>query len=169
MLCWTSLQRLHNGVWPLQMRAAAAPPPAFEALLLPQHAPSRSLKDTLLKLDWQTLRDVQYKRKYHAEYDEYFEYPIFGTKVKTLDGRKVEVQGYIIPLGGGAYALSKNPYAACFFCGGAGPETVIGLNFTKAPKRLKVDDYLRIRGVFRLNETNVEQFMYQLDAAEVAQ
>lgn len=125
-------------------------------------------KDTLITLDWQTLRDVRYKRKYHAEYDEYFEYPIFGAQVKALDRKKVEVQGYIIPLGGGAYALSKNPYAACFFCGGAGPETVIGLNFAKAPKRLKVDDFLRIRGIFRLNEENVEQFMYQLHAAEVA-
>lgn len=125
-------------------------------------------KDTLINLDWQTLRDVRYKRKYHAEYDEYFEYPIFGPQVKALDRKKVEVQGYIIPLGGGAYALSKNPYAACFFCGGAGPETVIGLNFAKVPKRLKVDDYLRIRGIFRLNEESVEQFMYQLHAAEVA-
>lgn len=125
-------------------------------------------KDTLIALDWQTLRDVRYKRKYHAEYDEYFEYPIFGPQVKALDRKKVEVQGYIIPLGGGAYALSKNPYAACFFCGGAGPETVIGLNFAKVPKRLKVDDFLRIRGIFRLNEESVEQFMYQLHAAEVA-
>ncbi len=125
-------------------------------------------KDTLVNLDWQTLRDVRYKRKYHAEYDEYFEYPIFGPQVKALDRKKVEVQGYIIPLGGGAYALSKNPYAACFFCGGAGPETVIGLNFAKVPKRLKVDDFLRIRGIFRLNAESVEQFMYQLHAAEVA-
>ncbi|MCS6930282.1 MAG: hypothetical protein NZM43_12405 [Saprospiraceae bacterium] len=125
-------------------------------------------RDTLIPLDWQVLRDVQYKRKYHAEYDEYFEYPIFGPKVRAIEGKKIEIQGYIIPLGGGVYALSKNPYAACFFCGGAGPETVIGLNFSKTPKRLRVDDYLRVRGIFHLNDTDVDQFMYQLNAAEIA-
>lgn len=146
-----------------------APPPAFTPEELERDAQLMASKDTFLKLEWPILSDVRYKRKYHAEYDEYFEYPIFGDKVRALDGKKVEMQGYIIPLGGSAYALSKNPYAACFFCGGAGPETVVGLNFSKTTKRLRVDDYLRVRGIFHLNDTNVEQFMYQINAFEIVQ
>jgi hypothetical protein len=174
LLSWTNTPRLCQHFSGSRKFSPAAVPMLTHANELPSanagelKEPLMAGKDTLINLDWQTLRDVRYKRKYHAEYDEYFEYPIFGSLVKALDRKKVEVQGYIIPLGGGAYALSKNPYAACFFCGGAGPETVIGLNFAKAPKRLKVDDYLRIRGIFRLNEESVEQFMYQLHAAEIA-
>ena len=66
----------------------------------------------------------------------------------------------------GLYALSKNPYAACFFCGGAGPETITGLTFAKTPKRYKTDELLTLQGVFKLNSENVDKFMYQLYAVE---
>lgn len=123
--------------------------------------------DTPKPLNWEVLRDVKYKKRYNKEYDQYFDYPVFGEKTKSLNGKKVSIKGYIIPLDVGLYALSKNPYASCFFCGGAGPETIIGLTFAKPPKRFKTDDFLTLQGVFVLNEVDVNNFMYQLLAVEV--
>jgi hypothetical protein len=117
-------------------------------------------------LVWESLRDVRFTRKFNKEYDQYFDYPVFGKKVEALDGRKVKISGYMIPLDVGLYALSKNPYAACFFCGGAGPETIMALVFADTPKRYKTDDFVTLQGVFRLNSGNVDQFMYQLYAVE---
>jgi hypothetical protein len=132
-------------------------------------AQAMALVDTAmppLKLKWPILADVKYKRKYHAAYGQYFDYPVFGEAVKALNGRVVQVRGYVIPLDvGGLYALSKNPYAACFFCGGAGPETVMGLTFRDLPRRFKTDEYITFEGILVLNEDNVDQFMYQLVSA----
>jgi hypothetical protein len=119
-------------------------------------------------LTWEVLKDVKYKRRFNKEYDQYFDYPVFGPKIRALDGQKVSIKGYMIPLDVGLYALSKNPYAACFFCGGAGPETITAVVFAKPPKRYKTDEFLTLQGVFRLNDTEVDKFMYQLHAVEAA-
>ena len=124
--------------------------------------------DEPVALTWETLADVKYKKKYNAEYDQYFDYPVFGARVKAFNKQKVLIKGYIIPLDVGIYALSKYPYAACFFCGGAGPETITGLTFAKPPKRYKTDDFVTLKGIFMLNDSDVNNFMYQLYAAEQA-
>ncbi|MCC6459433.1 MAG: hypothetical protein IT260_03115 [Saprospiraceae bacterium] len=120
-------------------------------------------------LSWEVLKDVKYKKRYNKEYDQYFDYPVFGEQVKVFEGQKILIKGYIIPLDVGLYALSKNPYAACFFCGGAGPETIAGLTFARPPKRYKTDAFVTMEGVFRLNSTDVNKFMYQLFDAEALQ
>jgi hypothetical protein len=122
--------------------------------------------DKPVKVVWEMLKDVKFKKKFNKDYDQYFDYPVFGAKLRALEGKKITVSGYIIPLDVGMYALSKNPYAACFFCGGAGPETIMALVFSKAPRRYKTDDFITLQGVFKLNEANVDQFMYQLVAAD---
>lgn len=118
-------------------------------------------------LTWDLLKDVKYKKKFNKEYDQYFDYPVFGEKTKAIDRQKVSIKGYIIPLDVGLYALSKYPYASCFFCGGAGPETIMGLTFAQLPKRYKTDEFLTLRGMFHLNDSDVNKFMYQLYAVEV--
>ena len=122
--------------------------------------------DVPIDLSWATLKDVKFKRKYVKEHEQEFEFPVFGTKVKALNGKKVSIKGYIIPINKGLYALSKNPYAACFFCGGAGPETIMGIVFRDIPKQYKTDTFVTLKGVLKLNDTDFEQLMYQIMAAE---
>lgn len=122
--------------------------------------------DIPIDLSWATLKDVKFKRKYVKEHEQEFEFPIFGTKIKALNGKKVVIKGYIIPINKGLYALSKNPYAACFFCGGAGPETIMGIVFRAIPKPYKTDTFVTLKGVLKLNDSDFEQLMYQLMAAE---
>jgi hypothetical protein len=123
--------------------------------------------DAPVPLTWANLKDVKYKKRYNKAYQQYFDYPTFGAKLKAFDGKKVSIKGYMIPIDEGMYALSKNPYASCFFCGNAGPESVMDITFAHLPKRYKTDEYLTLRGVFKLNDSDVSRFMYQLYAVEV--
>jgi hypothetical protein len=120
-----------------------------------------------IPLQWSNLTDVSYAVKYSQQLKDSINFPEFGKPVKKWNEQKVTISGYLIPLDMGHYALSKNPYASCFFCGGAGPETIIGLTFTAPPPRYKTDEFKTISGVFRLNDTDVESFMYQLSAVQV--
>lgn len=63
--------------------------------------------------------------------------------------------------------LSSNPFASCFFCGGAGPESVVGLSLKKNGKRFRTDDYFTFKGKLRLNTDNPDDFNFILDQAEV--
>ncbi|MFK7970421.1 MAG: hypothetical protein AB8F95_08645 [Bacteroidia bacterium] len=81
--------------------------------------------------------------------------PRFEKALRKLDGKEVILKGYMLPLDvdGQSYALSANPYAACFFCGGAGVETVIGIWFDgPPPRRYKTDAVVVLRGTLVLSE-----------------
>lgn len=127
----------------------------------------KSPVDSVPKLTWQMLRDVKYKEKWNEAEQMHFNYPVFGNKVKALAGKEYYVTGYMIPLDakGGLYAVSANPYAACYFCGQSGPETIVSVKFSKPPKRYKTDDIVNIRGRLRLNETDVNDFIYVFEGA----
>jgi hypothetical protein len=73
--------------------------------------------------------------------------------MSQYDGEEVVITGYLIPVDieANKYALSKNPFTSCFFCGNAGPETVVELVFETDPGRFATDEYLMIKGVLKLN------------------
>ncbi len=73
--------------------------------------------------------------------------------VSQFEGEEVVISGYLIPVDVAAntYALSKNPFTSCFFCGNAGPETVIELKFDKPPGRFATDTFTMIKGTLQLN------------------
>jgi hypothetical protein len=65
------------------------------------------------------------------------------------------------------YVLSANPYSACFFCGGAGPESVVQLKMKKTNKKYETDDVMKFKGVLKLNADDINEMNYILDAAEL--
>ena len=67
------------------------------------------------------------------------------------------------------YVLSANPFASCFFCGQAGPESVVSIKFKGVNRRFNTDDRVTIKGKFRLNATDINELNYILDQAELAQ
>lgn len=85
------------------------------------------------------------------------------------EGQEVIISGYLIPIDIEAerYALSKNPFSSCFFCGNAGPETVVELKFESSPGRFATDKYLPIKGILRLNRHGTNLF-FTLEQAQVA-
>lgn len=113
-------------------------------------------------ITWEQLADVSYISKYNKQFRTAILYPVFGANVKKRAGQEWVLSGYMIPLDikKGFYALSRNPYAACFFCGAAGVESVISLKFKKKPRRYKTDEYCFIKGTLELNDSNVNDFIY---------
>ena len=118
---------------------------------------------------WWMLQDVSFEDVYDAANDQYFLKPIFGERVLALNNQMIEVSGYVIPvdISSGMYVLSAYPFSACYFCGGAGPESVMQLKFKELPKdKMKTDDYLTFRGRLKLNSENREDLNYILLNAE---
>ncbi|MBK9734183.1 MAG: hypothetical protein IPO92_04145 [Saprospiraceae bacterium] len=123
----------------------------------------------LLKIDtvtWPMLNNLEYKEKEHKEYGTVY-LPEFSKEIKNLANKRIQIRGYLVPVDKTTWALSKNTYAACFFCGKAGPETVIGLTFNGDPGKLKMDANAVVTGKFILNGTNVDDWMYSLVDVEI--
>lgn len=132
-------------------------------------ADNRSAKAPV-KLTWEILRDVTFKKKWYAEESIYMLHPTFGASVQKLKDQQVTITGYILPvdLDANLYVLSAFPFSACFFCGGAGPETVMTLNFKKNARKFKTDERLTLTGTLKLNADDIYQMNYILDKAEIA-
>ena len=117
-------------------------------------------------LTWKLLGEIKYMKKKHVSYGE-VDFPIINTKLKKLAKKTIVMSGFIVPIDNKNYALSKNVFASCFFCGKSGPETIMGIKFKGATPKLKTDTYLTIKGTFRPNENDVEDWIYNCDNAEI--
>jgi hypothetical protein len=117
-------------------------------------------------ITWLILNDVEYKESPHKTYGTVY-LPEFAKAIKKLSNKQVIIKGYLVPVDKTTWALSKNTYAACFFCGKAGPETVIGLTFKTDPGKLKMDANATLTGKFVLNGTDVDDWMYSLVDVEI--
>ncbi|CAG5009037.1 hypothetical protein DYBT9275_04409 [Dyadobacter sp. CECT 9275] len=124
-----------------------------------------------VKLTWETLRDVTFKKKWYAEESIYMLHPTFGASVQKLKNQPVSITGYVLPvdLDANLYVLSAFPFSACFFCGGAGPETVMTLNFKKKARKFKTDERLTFTGTLQLNADDIYKMNYILENAEIAE
>ena len=119
-------------------------------------------------IDWRFLAKVTWDDRYFPDYDETVWYPEFSQEVLDADSSLVEIQGYIIPIDveSGFYVLSANPFASCFFCGNAGPESVLELQFTQPLKNIyKTDEIATFRGRLKLNWDDLEHCNYILTNA----
>jgi hypothetical protein len=117
------------------------------------------------KIDWSLLAKVKWDDRYFPAYDETVWYPDFSEEVLQLDSTLVEIEGYIIPIDveSGFYVLSANPFASCFFCGNAGPESVIELQFeNKLNKTYTTDEIATFQGRLKLNWDDLEHCNYIL-------
>jgi len=123
-------------------------------------------KDVETVVTWNTLKNVRYEEKPDPTYKVVYK-PIYGKTVRELEDKTIQIKGFIIPITSNTFALSKNPFAACFFCGQAGPETVMGIQFKKLKDKLKTDMFVTLKGKFILNYDNPDDWMYHIVDAEI--
>lgn len=118
-------------------------------------------------IDWKLLSKVEFKDQYFQSLEAWYLVPEFSKTVQEYDGTTVIIKGYVIPMDvdGGKYALSAYPFSACFFCGGAGPESVMTLDFAQSPRRYETDEVVHFTGTLELNKTNFDKFNYVLKNA----
>ena len=113
---------------------------------------------------WQSLAKITYTKQYDELLGFKVDVPVFSDEVRALEGKEVEVKGYIIPVEGyrghTEFIFSAFPYNMCFFCGGAGPETVMEVYADEAIEYQT--EAVTIRGTLKLNDTDINQLMYVL-------
>jgi hypothetical protein len=121
------------------------------------------------ELTWKILADVSWERKYNKEYDEHINYPKFGSIVKPFDKKEVTIKGYLLPVEveGDYIVISAFPYQSCFFCGGAGVESVMEV-YLKKKKTVKALQ-IKVKGRLELNATDVNHLVYLLKDAEIVE
>lgn len=118
---------------------------------------------------WNQLSDITYKKEYDELMGFKVDKPIFGKSIRALENKEITIKGYIIPVDGykshKEFVFSAYPFSMCFFCGGAGPETVMeveaieGVKYTVEPIILK--------GVLKLNEKDINRLMFKLIKAQI--
>lgn len=126
-------------------------------------AVSSIVNDTLT---WKALGEVKFSKGTHPDYGEVM-FPKVSPRIKSLHKKKITVSGFIVPIDNENYALSKNVFANCFFCGQAGPETIMGVSFKDFKGRIKTDTHVTLTGYLRVNENNVDDWIYNLDSSVV--
>lgn len=92
---------------------------------------------------------------------------VFGEAVKALEGTTIRLKGYIIPLeelrGQKYFIFSRYPFNLCYFCGAAGPETIIEV---RSQKEIPfTEDLIELEGRFETNASDPDHMMYLLKKA----
>ncbi len=118
-------------------------------------------------LSWKLLGQIKYIKKPSDDYPEGVMYPVINSTLKAKNKKPIIMSGFIIPIDNKTYALSKNVFASCFFCGQAGPETIMGIKFKNPETRLKTDQYVTLQGNFRYNDSDVDDWIYHIENAVI--
>ncbi|SEP85524.1 hypothetical protein [Neolewinella agarilytica] len=118
---------------------------------------------------WKTLSKITYEKKFDELLGFKVDVPVFSEGIQALEGEMVEVSGYIVPVEGykshTEFVFSAYPYNMCFFCGGAGPETVMEVTSTEPVKYST--ERIKLRGRLALNSDDINRLMYVLTEATV--
>jgi hypothetical protein len=119
---------------------------------------------------WQTLSLVTFDSKFDEMLGIDIQVPKFSPAVKKIEGQTIELQGYILPLEGKRsqkyFIFSAYPYNLCYFCGGAGPESVAEVYCKEAIQY--TTKMIRIKGKLSLNKSgDLDRMIYILTNVEL--
>jgi hypothetical protein len=117
---------------------------------------------------WQVLAEVHFvQQKDKNGYT--VEKPVFSAYLKTYKGARIKLKGYMIPLeesgGKGKFMLSSLPFNVCYFCGAAGPETVVEVETLQQIKFSTKQ--IIMEGTLILNDTDPDHHIYILKSASL--
>jgi len=118
---------------------------------------------------WKTLSKITFKKEYDEIMGFKVDKPVFSKEVLELEDKVIEIKGYIIPVEGykshKEFIFSAFPYNMCFFCGGAGPETVMEV-MAKEPVKYSAEA-VTLRGKLKTNSDDINRLIYTLEDAEL--
>ena len=120
------------------------------------------------RLLWSALEQIDFTEVYDEGTASWLQVPQWTLEQKAnWDGKEWKITGYAIILDpiNHVYAISAFPFSSCFFCGAAGPESVMELKF-KRPINLITDQVITVIGTLDLN-TSPEQLPITLVGAEI--
>jgi tetratricopeptide (TPR) repeat protein len=98
--------------------------------------------------------------------------PTFGKYLKELDGKRVELTGYMQPLGDdlevGAFLFIEYP-VGCWYCEMPGVTSIVLVEQPAGKTRHLTRGAVRVTGQLRLNATDPENFLYTIREAKIAE
>jgi hypothetical protein len=114
-------------------------------------------------LPWPVVAETTLDRLYH---------PTFPRYLKGLDGKKVELSGYMQPLGddadSSAFLLIEYP-VGCWYCEQPEMTGIVLVELPEGKTHRYTRDPVRVRGKLTLNARDPENFLYTIRDAEVSQ
>ena len=130
---------------------------------------SDSMAQSSTKSVWKTLEKITYKKQYDELMGFKIDIPVFSKPIKDLENKEITVKGYIIPVEGykshKEFIFSAFPYNMCFFCGGAGPETVMEVEAAE-PVEYTAEQIV-LKGTLILNDSDINRLMYLIKDARM--
>jgi len=116
---------------------------------------------------WHTLAEVGFKKEQHNGFE--MEVPQFSKYLKSWNGKKIKLKGFIIPVGEvgdeSKFMFSSLPFNVCYFCGAAGPETIVEVELREKIKF--TSKAIWMEGILQLNEKDPNHHIYILKSAKV--
>jgi len=116
---------------------------------------------------WHVLAEVGFKKTRLASGE--MEVPVFSNQLKTYNGKKIRLKGFIIPVSEtgdeSKFMLSSLPFNVCYFCGAAGPETIVEVETNKKVKFTSTSIWME--GILFLNEKDPDHHIYILKSARI--
>jgi hypothetical protein len=121
---------------------------------------------------WVDLLTLKFDIRFDESVDDVIFEPKLSKRVRQHEGEIIEIEGFIIPHDiaadamasidddGQQFMFSAYPLASCFFCGGAGAESVMEA-FPKDPLQY-TDRKIKIRGRLEFNTTDFLKLPYLL-------
>ncbi len=121
---------------------------------------------------WDIFAKVKFTPQFVKEANGYFLVPFFDSRIKYYEGKEMTLEGYFIPMeieleNENTIILSRNPFSQCFFCGGAGPESVAEIVFASKPSRFKADQIIKVSGILKLNDKDINHMNFILEKARL--
>lgn len=146
----------HAGL--LKTRSSRPLPTKLDAAALPPIDPTG-----VNALPWSVVLETTLDRNYK---------PTFPRYLKELAGKKVQLQGYMQPLGDGpeltSFLLIENP-VGCWYCEMPELPGMVMVELPPGKAHNTTRSPLRITGRLALNPVNPESFLYTLEEATVAE
>lgn len=118
---------------------------------------------------WKTLSHLQFEFKWNENLGMKVNQAVFSKEILALNGKEVTVWGYLLPEKGykhhKEFIISSLPYNLCYFCGKAGPETVMEVSSLDAVKYSQKP--ILLKGKLMLNVLDPMALPYILIDAKV--
>ncbi len=117
---------------------------------------------------WQTLAEVGFEQRKDKNGYSY-EAPLFSQNLRRWNNKIIKLKGYVIPVGEigdpNKFMLSSLPFNVCYFCGAAGPETVVQVE-AERPVEFTTKPVL-MEGLLLLNDKDPDRHIYILKSAKI--
>lgn len=148
----------------------------FKGMEPPEEMFASDPADMVVQGIWKDLATLEFQVEYDPALDEVVYRPKFTDLHRSYEGKTIEVPGFIVPIenvqaamdiDGDMFILSGLPIASCFFCGGAGPETVMEV-YPAEPIPFN-DEKVTLKGRLELNGSDFLRLPYVLRDVRLVQ